>query len=120
MPLHVELTEGQRHDVTMAETLLEHAQGKACVADSGYDSAAFVEAIEKKGMTPVVENQPTRKEQREVDASLYAIRYKVECCFHSLKRCRRIATRYEKTARNFLAFVHVACSLIWAGAIAAP
>lgn len=120
MPLHFELSPGQRHDVTMAETLLEHASGAACVADSAYDSAKFVEAIELKGMSAVIENHPNRKSPRELDRETYSLRYKVECCFHSLKRCRRIATRYEKTARNFKAFVDVACALIWLGSVATP
>jgi transposase len=46
------------------------------------------------------------------DKDLYRIRYRGECFFHSLKRCRRIATRYEKTGRNYLALVHLACALI--------
>ena len=71
-------------------------------------------------MTAVIENHPNRKSPRDVDRDKYSLRYKVECCFHSLKRCRRIATRYEKTARNFMAFVHVACSMVWLGSLAAP
>ena len=120
MPLHVEISPGQQHDVTMAEALLEHAIGDACVADSAYDSRQFIEAIEAKGMTAVIENHPNRKFPRPVDKDRYSLRYKVECCFHVLKRCRRIATRYEKTARNFLAFVHVACSMAWLGSLPIP
>ena len=41
------------------------------------------------------------------------MRYLVECFFHKLKACRRIATRYEKTARNYLALIHLACALQW-------
>jgi transposase len=37
----------------------------------------------------------------------------VECCFHTFKRFRAVATRYEKTATNFLAIVHVACITMW-------
>lgn len=120
MPLHIELTPGQQHDVTMAEVLLEHASGSACIADAAYDSAKLVDAIEAKGMTAVIENHPNRKSPRDVDRDKYSLRYKVERCFHSLKRCRRIATRYEKTARNFMAFIHVACSLVWLGSLASP
>jgi len=85
MPLHFELSPGQQHDVTMAEALLEHASGAACIADSAYDSQAFVDAIEAKGMVPVIENHPNRKPPREVDRDTYSLRYKVERCFHSLK-----------------------------------
>ena len=120
MPRHIEITPGQRHDVTMAETLLEHASGAACIADSAYDAGKFIDAIEAKRMTAVIGNHPNRKSPRDVDRDKYFLRYKVECCFHSLKRCRRIATRYEKTARNFMAFVHVACSMVWLGSLAAP
>ena len=117
-PLHFEITPGQQHDVTMAETLLEHSQGKACIADSAYDSAKFVDAIEAKEMTPVIANHPTRKTKRPVDMGKYDLRHNVERCFHGLKRCRRIATRYEKTGRNFKAFVALGCALLWLGAIA--
>ena len=120
MPLHIERTPGQQHDVTMAEILLEHATGSACIADSAYDSSKFMGAVEAKEMTPIIENHPHRKSPRDVDREKYALRYKVECCFHSLKRCRRIATRYEKTARSFQAFVQVACSMVWLGSVAAP
>ena len=44
---------------------------------------------------------------------LYRQRYLVEVFFHNLKRFRAIATRYEKTARNYLAIVHVACAWLW-------
>lgn len=120
MPLHIEITPGQQHDVTMAETLLEYACGSACIADTGYDSDKVVDIIESKGMTAVIENHPNRKSPRDVDKEKYSLRYKVECCIHSLKRCRRIATRYEKTARNYTAFVHLACSMIWLGSLATP
>ena len=97
----------------MAEQLLEKAQGAACIADTGYDSNKFREAIKAKGLTPVIPSNPCRKEPYALDEELYGLRYNVECFFHSLKRFRRIATRYEKTARNYLAFLHVACALIW-------
>lgn len=120
MPLHFELSPGQQHDVTMAEALLEYASGAACIADSAYDSAKFIEAIELRAMTAVIENHPNRKSPRVLDRETYSLRYKVERCFHSLKRCRRIATRYEKTTRNFAAFVNIACVLIWLGSVATP
>jgi len=47
------------------------------------------------------------------DKKLYALRFRIECGFHRLKRFRAVATRYEKTATNFLAVVHVACITTW-------
>lgn len=64
-------------------------------------------------MKAVIPSQPTRAVNRRYNKRLYRIRYRVECFFHSIKRCRRIATRYEKTGRNYLALVHLAAALIW-------
>lgn len=112
-PLHIEITPGQQHDVTMAEQLLVYVQGQACIADTGYDSNKFIAAIKAKGLVPVIPSNPSRKEPLPLDKNLYGLRYNVERFFHSLKRFRRIATRYEKTARNYMAFLHLTCTLIW-------
>lgn len=65
-------------------------------------------------MKPVICNHPTRKyNRRPLDQALYRQRYLVEIFFHNLKRFRAIATRYEKTATNYLALVHLACVCIW-------
>jgi transposase len=97
----------------MAHELLKHAKGKACIADSGYSAAGIIEAIRAKGMKPVIAPNPTHPGRPRLDRKLYALRYMVECSFHGLKRCRAVATRYEKTATNYLAIVHVACILAW-------
>jgi transposase len=64
-------------------------------------------------MKPVIAANPTHNVETRLDRKLYKLRYMIECGFHSLKRCRAVATRYEKTARNYLAIVHVACFLAW-------
>jgi transposase len=92
-----ELTPGQRHEATVADSLLEHAQGGAFIGDTGYDSAHIRETVKACGMKPVIPPNGCRTEQYRYDKRLYRIRYRVECFFHNLKRCRRIATRYEKT-----------------------
>ena len=97
----------------MAEELLAHVQGAACIADTGYDSNKFIAAIKARALMPVIPSNPCRKEPNPLDEELYGLRYNVECFFFTLKRFRRIASRYEKTARNYLAFIHVACALIW-------
>ena len=57
---------------------------------------------------------PTRKyNRRRKDPRLYRLRGKVENFFHDIKRFRAVASRYEKTARNFLAVVHIACIFQW-------
>ena len=96
-----------------ARELLKHARGKALIGDTGYDSNDFRAAIRAKGMKPVIHSKPNRTINYRLNRALYAERYLVECFFHSLKRYRAIATRYEKTARNYLALVQLACARIW-------
>ena len=97
----------------MADELLKHAHGKALIADSGYDSNRFRQAVRDNGMKPVIGSKPERPRKLPKSRALYAKRYLVECFFHQLKRFRAIATRFEKTARNFLALTQVACAWLW-------
>lgn len=112
-PLHIHLTPGNIHDITEAPTLIEHAQGSNFIADKGYDSASVVEAIEKKGMTAVIPSKVNCKVQRKIDLHVYKERHLVENFFCKIKRYRRVATRYEKTAANFLGFVLFAALRVW-------
>jgi transposase len=113
-PLYATLTPGHRHEMTVADELLEHAQGQALIGDTGYDSNDLARKVRRKGMKVVICNNPTRKRgRRRLDRKLYRRRYLVECFFHHLKRFRAIATRYEKTGRNYLALVHLACAWLW-------
>lgn len=97
----------------VADELLEHARGKALIADAGYDSNRFREAVRDRGMKPIIGSKPERPRKLPKIRKLYDMRYLVEIFFHNLKRFRAIATRYEKTARNFLALVQLACARIW-------
>ena len=93
--------------------LLDFAQGDALIGDTGYDSNEFRDEIRCRELKAVIPSKPERKRKYRPDRDLYSIRYLVECFFHNLKRFRAIATRYEKTARNYLALVQVACSWLW-------
>ena len=55
----------------------------------------------------------SRKLRVAVDRTLYRLRNLVERCFNKLKNARRVATRYDKTARNFLAAIHLAAAIAW-------
>ncbi len=112
-PIFVALTAGQRHEMVAADELLAHARGRALVGDTGYDSNRFIAAVRARGMKPVIHSKPERKKKHRLDRKLYRKRYLVELFFHNLKRFRAIATRYEKTARNYLALVQVACAWLW-------
>ncbi len=96
-----------------AKELLAHARGRALIGDTGYDSNAFLAAVRARGMKPVIHSKPERKRKHRLVRALYGQRYLVELFFHSLKRFRAIATRYDKTARNYLALVQVVCAWLW-------
>ena len=96
-----------------ADELLAHARGKALIGDTGYDSNRFRQAVRDRGMTPVIHSKPERPRKFPLIRKLYRRRFLVEVFFHNLKRFRAIATRYDKTARNYLALVQVACARLW-------
>ena len=96
-----------------ADELLSHARGRALIGDTGYDSNAFLKAIRDRGLRPVIPSKPERPEKYRLPRRLYRLRYLVEIFFHNLKRFRAVATRYDKTARNYLATVQVACAWLW-------
>jgi transposase len=114
-PIHVQITPGQQGEATVAEEIIaKHARGQALLADTAYDSNAIREQLRALRIKPVIYPNPTRKHRKpRVDRRRYAKRYRVEIFFHDLKRFRALATRFEKTARNYLALLHVACSAIW-------
>lgn len=107
------MTPGQRSDITQAEALIAPYIVEAVIADKGYDSDAFVAYIASREAEVVIPPKRNRKEKRFYDANLYADRNKVERFFNRLKHYRRVATRYEKTARNYLSFVYLASAMIW-------
>lgn len=108
-PLAIRLTGGQVHDITQAEALLAGLEPQALIADKGYDADGFIEALSVRRIAPVIPPKANRRVSRPCDFALYAERNLVERFFNTLKQFRAIATRYEKTARNFLAGIHLAC-----------
>lgn len=103
-PVRRILTGGQAHDISQAEALIDNLKCDHVIADKGDDSRAFVETIEASGAKAVIPSRSNRREPRPLDAHLYRERNQVERLFCRVKKCRRVATRYEKTARNYLAF----------------
>ena len=112
-PLALSLTGGQVHDIGQAETLTAQVQPEALLGDKGYDAGAFIESLEVRPIEPVIPPKSNRKNKRDCDFALYAERNLVERFFQFIKQFRGIATRYEKTARNFLAGLHLVCALAW-------
>ena len=112
LPVRLVLTPGQAADVTQAETLIEGVPFEVVIADRGYDSQAVVGVIERGGGEAVIPSRKNRKVQRAYDRERYRDRNLVERFWAKMKHYRRVATRYEKTARNFLAMIHVASIML--------
>ena len=112
-PVAFSLTAGQRGDAPQAGTLIEGMPARVVMADTAYDSDQFRQAIADKGAVAVIPNNPSRALKHPLDKHLYAQRHLVECCFSKLKQFRRVATRCEKTARNYLAIVTIAAIALW-------
>src|SRR5262245_11459381 len=106
-PLNCILREGERHDVTCAEILLDGAEPDYVIADKAYDSDAVRERIRDAGAKPVIPTRSNRPKRR-LDRRRYKLRNVVERFIGRIKHCRRVATRYDKLAVTFLCFVEFA------------
>ena len=111
-PVELRVTAGQEADLTHAEALLADHRPEAVIADKGYDSDQFVEVVQGRGADVVIPPLACRKAPRSYDRHLYKERNLAERFLNRIKQCRRVATRYDKTARNFLSFVHVASIMV--------
>lgn len=112
-PLALSLTGGQVHDIKQAETLLALVEPEALLGDKGYDADSFIDCLTARAIKAVIPPKSNRRVKRDCDFALYRERNLVERLFCIIKHFRGIATRYEKTARNFLAGLHLVCTLVW-------
>lgn len=110
--VRVVLTGGQAHDATQAETLLEGQAAEQIIADKAYDADRIREAIAELGATAVIPPHPRRRQPIGYDKHLYKERHLVECFINRIKHFRRIATRYDKTAASFAAFITLVATII--------
>jgi transposase len=108
------LTAGQVHDRRAVEALLANVPANAdVVADRAYDSNAVLNLITLAGAKAHIPSTARRIIRRSVDPDLYRRRNLIERFFCKLKHFRRIATRFDKLARNFLAAVTLASTRLW-------
>lgn len=112
-PVRFVLTGGQKGDAPQADHLIAGLPADFFMADTAYDSDRLRNAIAEKGAVAVIPNNPSRAKKYPLDKHLYAQRHLIECCFSKLKQFRRVATRFEKTARNYLAVVTIAAIVLW-------
>ena len=108
------LTPGQACDLDGADQLLPNIEADAILADKAYDAEdRVIDLLRTAGKEIVIPPKRNRKEQRSYDKELYKARHLIENFFCKLKQFRAIATRYDKTARNFLAAIYLAATTIW-------
>ncbi len=107
------LTEGQTSEYMAADAMIAGFLADYIIADKGYDSDAFVLSITSAGAQAVIPPRSNRKKMRYYDAELYKERNLVERFFQKLKNYRRIATRYERLARNYTAMLTLVSIVIW-------
>lgn len=108
-----ELSGGQVHDLTRAGALIDDIIPGAVVADKAYDANALIDTIMHKGATAVIPPMAHRRVQRDFDRHQYKHRNLIERLFCRMKHFRRIATRYDKLASRFSAFIAIVASFIW-------
>jgi transposase len=113
-PTGLHLTPGQAHDLDGADVLLRNTPAHTVIADKAYDARArVIEPLQQAGKAVVIPSTRSRKTPRSYDTHLYKARHLIEHFFARLKQYRAIATRYDKTARNFLGAIHLAAAVVW-------
>src|SRR5260370_24454454 len=113
-PLAFFLTAGQAHDLEGADALLPQMQADTLLADKAFDAhERVIEPLLAAGKTFVIPPTSNRKVQRLYDKELYKARHLMENFYCKLRQYRAIASRHDKTARNFLAGIHLAAAVIW-------
>jgi transposase len=113
-PLAFLLTPGQAHDLVGADALLPQMAADLLIADKAFDADKRVrDPLAAQGKSAVIPSRANRVLPPDFDPQLYQTRHLIENFFCKLKQFRAIATRYDKTARNFLAAIHLAAAIIW-------
>lgn len=105
---------GQAHDLQGADALLPDMMAGTLVADKAFDADQRVnEPLLARGKSVGIPPRAHRPVQRDFDKDVYKARHLIENFFCKLKQYRAIATRYDKTARKFLAAIHLGAAIIW-------
>ena len=114
LPINFVLTPGQAHDLLGAADLLtDLGKGDVLLGDKAYDADWLRRQIEAQGAAPNIPDKSNRKEKHCFSKTLYKERNRVERFFNRIKHFRRVATRFEKYAENYLAMIKLASIRIW-------
>ena len=113
-PIILLLTEGQMSDHKAASLIYSVLPAaEALIADKGYDSDAFREALAKRGITPCIPPRGGRRLPATYCKTLYRLRHRVENMFAKLKDWRRLALRYDRCAHTFFSAICIAATVIF-------
>ena len=114
LPINFILTPGQAHDLLGAADLLtDLGEGDVLLGDKAYDADWLRRQIEAQGAAPNIPDKSNRKEKHCFSKALYKERNRVERFFNRIKHFRRVATRFEKYAENYLAMIKLASIRLW-------
>lgn len=111
--MRFDLGPGQQNDMAPANDLIDGLAAQQVLADKAYDANSLCEKIEAQGGTAIIPPRRHRKTPRAYDQIAYKNRWGIEGFFAKLKQWRRIATRYDKLAANFLGFIKLASIMLW-------
>jgi transposase len=108
------LTGGEARDCPVAERLIRRVERPECLlADKAYDSTELRQELDEHGTKSVIPNRSNRKQPFSFSKRLYKLRWRIEAAFNRLKDFRRIATRYDRLACNYLSSACLAAALVW-------
>ena len=107
------LTAGQVHEATQANALVEGLTLIRLIADKGFDNDSFRAELAAAEVDVVIPPLASRTAEIAYDENAYGLRYLIECFINKIKHYRRVATRFEKTAQNFLSMVTLAATMVW-------
>ena len=114
LPVRLGLTPGETHDNQLSSVLLNALHpGTMLLADRGYDADWIRALASQQGAWANIPPKRNRREPVCFSPYLYRARNRVERFFNKIKQCRRIATRYDKLAANYLAFIKLASIRLW-------
>jgi transposase len=113
LPIRFILGPGQQNDMAPACDLIRGIPAAKVLADRAYDADSLHDLIYRQGGEPVISPRRHRKYQHRYDRIAYKQRWGIEGFFAKLKQWRRVATRYDKLAANFLGFVKLASIMLW-------
>ncbi|WP_298016094.1 IS5 family transposase [uncultured Parasphingopyxis sp.] len=113
LPVRFALGPGQQNDIVPACNLIRGLSARQVLADRACDANSLHDIILEQGGDPVIPPRRNRNYQHRYDHIAYKQRWGIEAFFAKLKQRRRIATRYDKLAANFLGFIKLASIMLW-------